>query len=95
MRRLLALLASGAILLGPSLAQACPGCIESVKVAGGHPNEVLAGFSLSVLFMLGSVLAVVGGLTSLVVKAAREVEEARARALIPIPVDGRKPDAER
>ncbi len=95
MRRLLALLVSSAILLNAPLAQACPGCVESVKVANGHPNEVLAGFSLSVLFMLGAVLVVIGGLTSLVVKTAREIEAARARELVPIPVEDRTPRAER
>jgi len=97
MRRLLALLllVSGAVLLSAPLARACPGCIESVKVAGGHPGEVLSGFSLSVLFMLGAVLVVIGGLTSLVMKTVREIEAARARELVPIPVGDRKPQVDR
>jgi len=97
MRRLPALpvLVSSAVLFTAPLAQACPGCIESVQVADGHPQEVLAGFSFSVLFMLAAVLIVAGGLTSLVVKAVKEIEEARARALIPIPVDQRNRDAGR
>jgi len=92
MRRLPALLVPSVVFLIAltTQAQACPGCIESVQVADSHPAEVLAGFSLSVLFMLAAVLVVVGGLTSLVVRAAREIEE--ARSLVPIPADDRNQD---
>jgi len=95
MRRLFAFWVPSAILLSAPLARACPGCIESVKVASGHSNDILSGFSLSVLFMLGAVLIVVGGLTSLVVKTVREIEAARARELIPVPIEAPNRRADR
>ena len=56
----------------PASAHACPGCTQSITVAHGPASEILAGFSLSVLFMLAAVLLAVGGLAALVAKACRE-----------------------
>ena len=91
MRRLFAFWVSSAFLFSAPLARACPGCIESVKVSNGHPHDVLAGFSLSVLFMLGAVGIVIGGLASLVAKAVREIEAERAREWVPVRADEREP----
>lgn len=67
-----------ALALGLASARACPGCQEAVSVTAGDPGEVLAGFSLSVLFMIGAVLAGLAALAALIVRAARRIEAARA-----------------
>lgn len=79
MRRLPVFLVLAALLALPAFARACAGCAESVTVGKGQSGEILAGFSLSVLFLLGAVVFTVGGLLTLVVRTVRAVEASRVR----------------
>lgn len=74
-RLLLLVLALG---LGSAAARACPGCAENVVVAQGQSGEVLAGFSWSVLFLLGAVLGSMGGLGALIVRAVQRIDRERS-----------------
>jgi hypothetical protein len=64
---------------GLASAHACPGCQEAVSATRGNAGEVLAGFSLSVLFMIASVFVALAGLAALIVRAVRRIDAARAR----------------
>jgi hypothetical protein len=58
----------------PSL-MACPGCKEPSNVAGGSGvSGISAGFSWSVLFMLFSVAAIMGGMILMIVRSCRRLE---------------------
>ena len=67
--------------IGPALAsaRACPGCQEAVSATRGNAGEILAGFSLSVLFMIAAVFVALAGLAALIVRATRRIEAARAK----------------
>jgi hypothetical protein len=66
------------LLAAPSL-HACVGCSEGVTVGKHRAGEVLAGFSLSVLFLLGAVAVVIGSLAALTKRAVARIEAERIR----------------
>ncbi len=68
------------LLAGSAAARACPVCSIGAAVAAGQSGEVLAGFSWSVLFLLGAVLGSMGGLGALIVRAVRRIERERSQA---------------
>ncbi len=83
MKRLLPFaLALAALAVLPAAAHACPGCAQSVTVAPGQApaGEVLAGFSWSVLFLLGAVLSAISGLGALIVRACQRIERERSQS---------------
>ncbi len=76
-RALMLLLALGAATLP---AHACAGCAEAVTVAAGQSGEVIAGFSWSVLFLLGTLLSGMGGMGALIVRTCRRLDRERGGA---------------
>jgi hypothetical protein len=53
----------------------CEGCKEPVSVAGASGVDgISTGFSASVLFMLGTVATVVGGLLWMIVRHCKQLE---------------------
>ena len=57
------------------MAFACEGCKEPSSVAGASGvNGVSLGFSVSVMFMLGMVATLVGGLLWMIVRACKELD---------------------
>ena len=66
----------------PSL-MACPGCKEPSNVAGASGvSGISAAFSWSVLFMLFSVAATMGGMILMIVRSCRRIEARREIASV-------------
>jgi hypothetical protein len=56
-------------------AYACPGCKEPSSVAGASGvNGISLGFSLSVVFMLGMIGTLLGGMLYMIVKTCRQLD---------------------
>ncbi|MBV9491288.1 MAG: hypothetical protein JO069_16430 [Verrucomicrobia bacterium] len=61
---------------------ACPGCKEPSSVAGqAGVNGVSLGFSASVLFMLGMIATILGGMLYMIVQACKQLDAQHAKAL--------------
>lgn len=74
MVRFLSLLSALSLGFVPSLL-ACPGCKEpSVVVGDGGVSGISAGFSLSVLFMIGFVIFLLTGLTFMIVRSCKQLD---------------------
>jgi hypothetical protein len=57
------------------MAFACEGCKEPSSVAGASGvNGVSLGFSVSVMFMLGMVATLVGGMLYMIVRACKQLD---------------------
>ncbi|MDE1170523.1 MAG: hypothetical protein PW734_04810 [Verrucomicrobium sp.] len=73
-RRLLFL----ALLALPSLARACPGCNTGVRSGdAAATTRVLAGFSWSVVLLVGAVALALGFLGWAAARAVKEADQAR------------------
>jgi len=73
----------GCLILMASPVEACVGCREPGALTIAHESTtVLAGqgFSWSVLFMLGFVLAVVAGLSFFIWRTCQQLERGRVRS---------------
>ena len=59
--------------LAPALARACPGCKEALFEPGkiGQNLSTARGYALSIMLMLAVPLLLVGGITTLVLRARR------------------------
>ena len=87
MRRLITLVVALALLVGlAGMADACPGCKDSVAEAGviapdggpGGPTPGLpVGFNYSIYAMLGGLFAVLGMVAGIVVKGVRSADRDR------------------
>ncbi len=56
-------------------AMACPGCKEPVSVAGdGGLSGISLGFSASVLFMLGTIGSILGGMLWMIVRTCKQLD---------------------
>ena len=74
MVRFLSLLSALSLSFVPSLF-ACPGCKEPSSVAGdGGVSGISAGFSLSVLFMIGFVVFLLTGMTFMIVRSCKQLD---------------------
>jgi hypothetical protein len=74
MVRFLSLLSALSLSFAPSLF-ACPGCKEPSSVAGdGGVSGISAGFSLSVLFMIGFVVFLLTGMTFMIVRSCKQLD---------------------
>jgi hypothetical protein len=74
MVRFLSLLSALFLGFAPSLF-ACPGCKEPSNVAGdGGVSGISAGFSLSVLFMIGFVVLLLTGMTFMIVRSCKQLD---------------------
>ena len=61
-------------------AYACPGCKEPSSVAGASGvNGISLGFSLSVIFMLGMIGSILGGMLFMIVKTCRQLDQLPAK----------------
>ncbi|MBW0001266.1 MAG: hypothetical protein JO015_19400 [Verrucomicrobia bacterium] len=57
------------------MALACEGCKEPSSVAGASGvNGVSLGFSVSVMFMLGMVATLAGGMLCMIVRACKQLD---------------------
>jgi hypothetical protein len=74
MRRALVSVFALLLMAAPSLL-ACEGCKEPTSVAGGGGVDgISAGFSGSVIFMLGVIGALLGGFVWMIVRSCRQLE---------------------
>jgi hypothetical protein len=74
MVRLLSLV-SALFLAGVPSLFACPGCKEPSNVAGdGGVSGISAGFSLSVLFMIGFVAFLLTGMIFMIVRSCKQLD---------------------
>ncbi|HEY0792511.1 MAG TPA: hypothetical protein VGD78_15715 [Chthoniobacterales bacterium] len=64
------------VLANLPVAYACPGCKEPSNVAGASGvNGISLGFSLSVVFMLGMIGSLLGGMLYMIVKTCRQLDQ--------------------
>jgi hypothetical protein len=74
MLRLLSLVSALFLGFAPSLL-ACPGCKEPSSVVGdGGVSGISAGFSMSVLFMIGFVVFLLTGMTFMIVRSCKQLD---------------------
>lgn len=70
------------------VAFACEGCKEPSSVTGASGvNGVSLGFSVSVLFMLGMVATLIGGMVCMIVRACKQLDARTG----PVPVAKSQP----
>jgi hypothetical protein len=80
MSRYLALLSIFMLSVVPSVF-ACEGCKEPASVAGSSGvNGIGAGFSWSVIFMIGMVSLLVAGMIFMIVRACKQLEAQHSAA---------------
>jgi membrane-associated phospholipid phosphatase len=80
MSRLLVLLSTLMMSFVPSLL-ACEGCKEPSSVAGASGlSGISAGFSWSVLFMIGTVIFLVSGMVMMMIRACKQLAEQHSAA---------------
>ena len=74
MVRFLSLLSALSLSFVPSLF-ACPGCKEPSNVVGdGGVSGISAGFSISVLFMIGFVVFLLTGMIFMIVRSCKQLD---------------------
>jgi hypothetical protein len=82
MARYLALCSLFLMSFVPSLL-ACEGCKEPSSVAGSSGvNGIGAGFSWSVIFMIGMISLLVGGMIVMMVRACKQLEAQHSAAAV-------------
>lgn len=71
------------LLVNLPMAFACEGCKEPSSVAGASGvNGTSLGFSVSVMFMLGVVATLVGGMLCMIVQTCKQLDARAATALV-------------